>query len=519
MLNIKFSAVILFALTLFLFGCGRTTEKQKDQLGEIEFTVTGDEPAQANFKKGLLLLHSFEFDDAAEQFRKAIEIDKDFTMAYWGEAMTYNHPLWRYQNYEKATAVLNKLAATTEARVAKAKSPIEKDFIKSINILYGTGTKPERDSSYADWLGKLHQKYPGNNEVTSFYSLALLGSVQVGRNSAVYEKAAAMAKEVLKTNSQHPGALHYLIHAYDDPAHAGLAVSTADAYSQVAPAAGHALHMPTHIYLALGTWDKVISSNIVSWQAGYKRKERKKLDNDALNYHAYHWLMYGYLQSGQKGKAKAILDSMQLFCSQLNSERAREHLIYQKATYLAETNDYKSSVANIEVKQDDLNISTRAMDYFVTGMKYYYLQNEKELLQVITNLNRSILLDEERISSVGASLCGAIKSPLPNSLDIQQAQVILLELKAMASWLQKDITLTTKYFNQAVTLESDISYAYGPPPIVKPSPEMYAEWLLEINKPSEAIIQFNHSLQATPGRLLSLIGKEKATEMMLAVKL
>ena len=144
-------------------------------MGEVNFTVTGNAEAQPLFKKGLLYLHSFEYDDAAEEFQKAKKKDPDFAMAYWGEAMTYNHPLWREQNFDLGNTILQQLAKSPEERIAKAKTELEKDFIKGINILYGKGNKTERDSSYAAYMETLYKKYPGNNEVASFYSLSLIG--------------------------------------------------------------------------------------------------------------------------------------------------------------------------------------------------------------------------------------------------------------------------------------------------------------------------------------------------------
>jgi tetratricopeptide (TPR) repeat protein len=498
---------------LLITGCS-SKKNQSTGLGEIDFTASGKEEAQPYFKKGLLLLHSFEYEDAAEEFRKATEADKDFTMAYWGEAMTHNHSLWRYQDYEKATTVLNKLSSTPEERVAKAKTELEKDFMRGINILYGAGSKTERDSSYASFMEKLYKKYTGNNEVTSFYSIALIGSVPIGRNTRVYELAAEKAKEVLAKNPKHPGALHYLIHAYDDPGHALMAKTTADAYSVVAPDAGHALHMPTHIYLALGMWDKVISSNIVSWEAGQKRKERKKLTNDALNYHAYHWLLYGYLQQGNKQQAEKVLNQMKAYCNELGSDRAREHMIYQKATYLAETNEYGSEISNIEVKQDDLNIVTRAMNYFAKGMNAYTKNDAEALNSAIMKMSGERLADMERITNNGVKLCGSINSNIPNMLDLQQAEVMELELKAMQARMKNDEITTEKLLKQAVNLETTISYAFGPPTIVKPSFELYGEWLLQVNKPKEAIEQFGLSLKTAPGRLLSVKGKANAEEQL-----
>ncbi len=508
----QYNFIYITLIAILTFACSPKKNNSADILGEISFEVTGKKEAQASFKKGMLLLHSFEYEDAADEFRNAIALDSAFAMAYWGEAMTHNHPLWRYQNLEKAISILNQLAPTPEEREAKTKTELEKDLFKGIHILYGSGNKVSRDSSFAEYMGALYNKYPDNNEVAAMYSLSLIGSVPVGRNTEVYEHAAEIAKEVLNKNPKHPGALHYLIHAYDDPEHAAMAKSTADKYSVVAPAAGHALHMPTHIYLSLGLWDNVISSNIDSWKAGQERKERKKLSNNALNYHAYHWLMYGYLQKDDKKAARMIVDSMLIFNNEMNSERAREHMIYQKSTYLAETNEYGNDINDIAVQVNDLNITTRAMDHFANGMNLYHKKNITGLNNIILRLTSEILLDEERISNTGNKICGSIKAELPNSLDIEQATIMLLELKAMSAWLKNDKSLTENFLKKAIDMETKISFSYGPPPIVKPSFELYGEWLLENNRPQEALVQFEQSLKAAPNKLLSVKGKDKANE-------
>jgi tetratricopeptide (TPR) repeat protein len=508
----NFKAVII--IPLILIFCTTPKTKSSFQLGEITFYASGKGEAQPYFEKGFLLLHSFEYIDAAEEFRKAIEADPDFLMAYWGEAMTYNHPLWRYQNFEKATEVLNKLAPTPEERVNKAKTELEKDFIRAVNILYGKGNKIERDRRYSVLMESLYKKYPGNPEVSSFYSLALIGSVPVGRDNATYERAAEIAKQVLAKNPRHPGALHYLIHAYDDPDHAAIALKTADAYAVTAPDAGHALHMPTHIYLALGMWDKVVSSNEVSWAAGEKRKERKKLTNDALNYHAFHWLSYGYLQQDENRKAKKVLLDMKRYADELGSARAREHMIYIKTTYLTETNNWDPGIVSIEVPQKDLNIATRAMNYFINGWFAFHKKDESALAEIIQKLSGERLIDLERVDPNGGAMCGSINSAIPNLLDVQYAEVMEMELKALQAWLKKDESATEHWFKKATALENSISYSYGPPAIVKPSNELYGEWLLKMKRPKEAVQQFELSLKAAPGRKLSVIGKQKALKVL-----
>ncbi|HEX7845401.1 MAG TPA: hypothetical protein VF476_06320 [Chitinophagaceae bacterium] len=506
------AAIILSAL--IADGCSSKKDKPKDQLGEISFTVTGKEEAQPGFKKGMLLLHSFEYVDAAEAFQEVRQMDPGFAMAYWGEVMTYNHPLWQEQDYDKGNEVLNALAPTPGERISKAKTGLEKDFIGAVNILYGKGNKAERDSSYAAYMETLYKKYPGNDEVAAFYSLALNGWGTTEKDVSILERAAAIGNEILQRNPKHPGALHYIIHALDNPEHAAQALAVADEYAKTAPDAGHALHMPTHTYLALGLWDKVVSSNEVSWAAEWARKNRKNVDNDALGYHSYHWLEYGYLQQGHKEKARPMIDSVYKYCSEKPSPRARAHMILLKSTYLAETNDYDKAIMDIPIEQKDLNIVTRAKNFFVNGMNEYYKGNKTALDEVIRQLSGERLVESAKASDKGIRVCGNVGRSIATLSDLQETEAMELQLKAMRTWMDKDVAATEKSLQAAVKLHTAAGYAYGPPKIPKPTFEMYAEWLLENGRAKEALDQFETSLRYGPNRSQSLKGKEEALKQL-----
>ena len=212
MKNLKIFS-ILFCV-IFFIQCEPTTPSVP-KLGSTDIQVTGSADAMPFFRNGYLLLHSFEYEDAAEQFVKAQETDPDFVMAYWGEAMTKNHPLWKQQFTEKGMAALNKLADSPEARAAKATTQFEKDMLNGAEILFAEGEKKEKDEQYKNYMEELYKKYPENLEVASFYALSLLGAVKGGRDKEAYEKGAIIAQGVIKENPNHPGALHYLIHSYD----------------------------------------------------------------------------------------------------------------------------------------------------------------------------------------------------------------------------------------------------------------------------------------------------------------
>ncbi len=513
--GIGFCVVFACLSITLLLGCKPDNQPAvNDKLGEITFTATGKAEAQPAFKKGLLLLHSFEYEDAAEAFREAITLDSNFTMAYWGEVMTCNHPLWQEQDLEKGNAILNELAPTVGDRLALAKTDIEKDFLKGVHVLFGEGNKAVRDSSYSIFMKGLYEKYPGNNEIASFYSLSLIGWALTGKEISVSEDAAKIAMEVLERNPQHPGALHYIIHAYDHPEYATKALQVANKYAGVAPDAAHALHMPTHTYVALGLWDAVVSSNIVSWAASVSRKERKQLDNDALGYHSYHWLQYGHLQKDENERARIMLDSMRFFAKENPSGKARSHVVMLQTTYLSETDDYNPKTMAHDFETKDLNVALRAAQQYVIGM-YAYQQNDDVALEdVIRKMAGERLIEADRIGEGALRMCGNINRSLPTETALLQSEAMEAELRAMHAILGNNDALAEQWMKKAIQLEEKSGYSYGPPNIVKPSYEMYGEWLLEKGRTEEALQQFTIALKYGPNRLHSVKGKLKAEKII-----
>ncbi|GJM34705.1 MAG: hypothetical protein DHS20C18_37060 [Saprospiraceae bacterium] len=484
-------------------------------MGEIDFQTTGLEAAQADFKKGLLLLHSFEYPDAREAFLEAQEIDSTYAMAYWGEAMTYNHGLWRQQDYEEGKAALLKLGETPELRLAKAGTPLEKDLLQATEILYGEGTKQERDQAYSEYLGTLYEKYKGNQEVAAFYALSLLGAVPVGRDEEAYGKGARVAQGILNENPNHPGALHYLIHSYDDPDHAMLALSAAKSYSKVAPDAEHALHMPSHIYVALGMWKEVVASNEASYAASVKRMEEKGLNNDARGYHAFHWLLYGYLQQGRLQDARKILTDVQSYVQDTSSKRGRGYLIEMKATYLMETDDWSGDFVDLDAEKEDLNIVTQTLFHFVEGMKAFHQNDADQLAATIKLMEKNRKTASLLVTNKGIPMCSASANrQVPNQLDLDQAEILEMELRAFEGWLKGDKAQTESWLKKATEKEDNISYAYGPPTIAKPTHELYGDWLLEQGKAQAALEQFDAALYRGPKRVHALKGKMQAAKML-----
>ncbi len=512
----KASSVLLLVACLFFWTCQNENGRKNTtySLGKVELEVSGQAAAQESFKKGLLLLHSFEYQDAREAFLEAQKADPEMPMALWGEAMTYNHSLWREQEYEKGQNLVQKLDTLT-AQVQLHE--LEKDFIKALGILYKADSpKEDRDQEYATFMARLHEKYPQNQEVAAFYALSLLGSVKNGRDEDIYGKGAKIAEGILKENPQHPGALHYLIHSYDDPGHAQLALQAANNYSEVAPDASHALHMPSHIYVALGMWDEVVRSNERSYQASLNRMEQKDLGNDARGYHAYHWLEYGYLQQERTEEALEMIQNMKTYVQETPSVRARTHLIFLKDTYLVETGSWESPVADIEVDLKDLNVSVQAQYYLVEGLEAYYKKEVEKLEGVIRTLaekrEKAELLVESRNQNI--PVCSIVSRESASEIDIKQAQVMENQLRGLLSDLAGDKEMADSYLSKAVDQQYTISYSYGPPFISKPSAELYAEWLAANNELVKALEYYEKTLRRTPKRTSTLKAQKAIQEKL-----
>src|SRR5207249_2206797 len=311
----------------------------------------------APFIRGVLLLHSFEYQDAARAFREAQRLDAGFALAYWGEALTYTHPLWNEQDRNAARAALQRLGPTAAAWRSKAPTPREQAYLDAVAILYGAGAKAERDTAYSAAMGRLVNQFPADREAKVFYALSLLGLNQGVRDTATYMRAAAIVEPVFRANPNHPGAAHVLIHCYDDPIHAPLGLAAARAYSKIAPDAAHAQHMTTHIFLALGMWDEVVSQNEIA-SGG---------DRAAWTPHHYtEWLGYGYLQQGRYQEALQHLELMHQNMNQ--ARRGRPVLAEMRADYVVNTERWDSPCLQWSIDLTGVRARDAAVDVFVAGL-------------------------------------------------------------------------------------------------------------------------------------------------------
>jgi len=472
------------------------------EYGHVEFANSGAPQAQADFIIGLALLHDFEYPSAAAAFRRAEAADSDFAMAYWGEAMTFNHPVWMQQDPASARAALNRLAPSSSMRRSKAQTEREKGYLDAIEILYGEGTKEERDVRYEDAMAKLHERYPDDVDATAFYALSILGLAHAGRDVATYMRAAAVLEEAWISHRDHPGVLHYLIHSYDDPAHAPLGLRAARLYAKIAPDAGHAQHMTSHIFLALGMWTPTVDANVAAIAAVNRaRIAAGKMPIGCGHYPS--WLGYAYLQLGNVEAAKSTLMACR---TAMEAALPMEHSAHSmdaddsvigsfanmRLRYLLDTGDWSGEVANWPMPA---NAGPGAQ------LDFAFARAVGEISRRNIAAARDALVKLESLSHSVADL--EAKSGDPDPTDRVRPEILLAEAKGLMAEQENQLATAEKLLRSAVALEATLPIAFGPPTIDQPAHELLGAFLLRHGQGTQARSEFEKALGAAPGRRLA----------------
>jgi tetratricopeptide (TPR) repeat protein len=462
------------------------------RFGTVSFANSGAPSAQPAFLRGLALLHNFEYGDAATAFRDAEGRDPGFAMAYWGEAMTYNHGIWREQDSVKARAVLQRLGATSADRLAKAKTEREKEYLRTLDVLYfGPGTKAGRDSAYAIETGRLAKRYADDADAQLFYSLALLSLFP--RTDSTYVRAAKIAEGVARNHPNHPGALHYIIHAYDDPAHASLGLAAARSYSKVAPDAGHAQHMTSHIFVALGMWDDVVAANEASVRTVAKTSDAPIASVAGCGHPAL-WLHYAYLQQGRLADARRLSSACRERSAKSPGASGYSEMRLQ---YLVDVEQPEPALAPIA--------DVSKLPPFVDLTQSYATAYDGLRRGDTSGIDARIA----RMHSVTASMMGGQMAMMMPEM-AGEANVVEAELRAMADARRGHLDDALAKLTRAAAQEDSLPYAFGPPEIEKPSHELLGEMLLAAGRPRDARREFEIALRRTPGRSLALLDLARA---------
>ncbi len=466
-----------------LLGFSSACSGQSQKLGTIDFPTSGSAAARPHFIRGVLFLHSFEYDSAATAFREAQRIDPAFAMAYWGDAMTYNHPVWNQQDTATGRAVLTRLGSTHDGRKAKAPTHREQLYLEAVEVLYGNGAKAYRDTLYSSAMQKVVSAHPEDTEAQAFFALSLLGLNQGVRDVPTYMRAAAIVEPIFEKNPDHPGAAHYIIHAYDDPAHAQRGLKAARAYSAIAPGAAHAQHMTTHIFLAMGMWDDVVSQNEIASGHDHGRWTPN---------HYTVWLNYAYLQQGRYARAREMVEQMRQHAGAEPPLRQLWGLTEMRGHYVIETEDWGSPVVGWKVDPSPLGDGGRAYWTFITGYSAIKRGDHAAAATALTTLSE--------INSAG-------KSDEDEAIN----QILELELKSLVRLRDGARDDAVTLMREAAKRADALAVDFGPPSIVKPPHELFGEILLELGRAKEAQLEFRRSLELAPKRARSLLGLMRAS--------
>jgi hypothetical protein len=482
-------------------------------LGNISFpTTTRSEQAQQAFIDGMLLLHLFEYPFARDEFLKAQELDPGFTLAYWGEAMTWNHPIWDKQDLLAGRTALLKLGATPEERITRTPAAREQGLLAAVELLYGAGTKAQRDLAYMRAMEQLAARYPDDHEVQLFNALSLFG-VQAGvRDTATYMLCTALAQDVFSENPNHPGAAHYLIHGVDDPVHAVLGLKAARALAVMAPDAGHSQHMTSHIFVAVGMWDDVVIANEAAVQVQNAMREEKDLPARHWG-HYNQWLQYGYLQQGRYGMALELLQAAygearsdgKAPVDRMNLDPDNSlvgSVVAMWARYIIETRQWNSDVAAWSFNSGDafdpnLTISfIRAMGAAYSGLAAQADEYIGQFRKLRLELEEIISQQEEQAPT--------------DLLYLKRLAVMELELQAAREYARGESLQAVRLAGEASLAEGEMPFSYGPPYVDLPSAEYLGDLLLESRKYADSVAAYELQLERTRQKSHSLFGLARA---------
>ncbi len=497
-------SVLLVGLVAVLTATGQHhgTEAARQSgpvdLGQVEFPTSGPAEAHKHFVEGVLLLHSFEYDRARKAFQEASRLAPDFAMAYWGEAMTHDHRIWGEQNQKAALEALAKLAPTAAERRSKAPTLREKLYFDAVEQLYIDGEQEAVASKYSNALAELSRQFPDDMEAKAFYALSILGLTGSTRNTENYMRGAAVAEGIYQKNPRHPGALHYLIHAYDDPTHAPLGLKAARAYGTVARSASHAQHMPTHIFFALGMWEDSITSNTASMKTAR--------DAGSGGYHPLHWLVHAYPQIGRDDEAYKLLAILEEDIKKNASPYARTHLAMSRATLLVETQGKGPASLLESVDASGMTmLGTFAGHDLAIGLDHVRRKDLAAARRSLASLKDRTAGKKRTENNTGV----VSRYSTVSQNDLDAASVMEQILDSAIQFAAGDKEAAIQKALAAAAAEDKLIFEYGPPGIPKPAWEHAGELLLEAGRKKEAANAFRAALKRFPNRRLSNEGYRK----------
>jgi tetratricopeptide (TPR) repeat protein len=487
------------------------------QVGTVRFPTSCDPALQAEFDRGVALLHSFFYDEARRVFTRLAERDPDCAMAHWGVAMTYYHPLWAAPD---STDLAAGGAAVQRALAAKEQNQRERSYVRAIEAFYkgldeplsapeegapschGSGVMEHqgRAACFRREMEKVAAANPEDVDAGAFYALSLLGSAKPGDPGLVNQKQAAQVLEKWYAKyKHHPGLAHYLIHSYDYPPLATQGLAPARAYASIAPWVPHALHMPSHIFTRLGMWQETVESNLAS--AAASRRYAAEHHPDAASFeelHALDYALYGYLQTAQDGKARELI-------ARLNSIDKT-----YPATDLAASYSFGAMPARFALERrqwkEAAELELRPMPFwsrmpFAEGHIVY----ARAVGAARSGDLAAAKAAAERLRELVANSTEPRFKYFAQQMDIQRDAA--LGLIAFAEG-RKDEAIAT--LRRAAAREDSLGKHPVSPGAMLPVRELLAETLLDNGQGAEALTEFQASLKINPRRFNGVYGAARA---------
>lgn len=485
-----------------------TTAAKAPSVQPLTFPNSGAAAAQSHFLTGVAWLHSFGYEDAIDAFVAAQKADPGFALAYWGEALCYSQPIWFAEEAHKGRAALAKLAATPAVRQARARTPREQGLVAAVEQLWGSGDVRTRALAYAAAMGRMAAAYPADDEIQLFHALSLLGTLPRGDQALpIRERAGAIAQAVFARNPKHPGAAHYIIHAFDHGALAERALPAAKAYASIAPGVSHALHMPAHTFLQLGLWDLAAEADRQSWDASVQWVARRRLPQTARDFHSLTWLHYAWTQQGRFREA------------------AGAQVIVSEALKTASAGDaigghqYMDSTIGRGQGPEALRNDRGSMRarYVIESGRWTEMRGVTTFEGIddlfALGLSAVKLGDADRAAMVIREFEKVVAPGQPVEMQ-EQGRIMLLEMQALHLFAQGKRTEAFSLMEGATQLQGRMPKPIGRPFPVKGADELYAELLYEAGRYPEAVRWFERTLQRTPNRTRPWLGMARAKRRM-----
>jgi tetratricopeptide (TPR) repeat protein len=475
-------------------------DAQGEKLGSVSFPVSCEPGSKVPMERGIALLHSFGYEEAEEQFTELTKSDPKCAMAHWGVAMSEFHELWGRPDKAAMDKGWSEIQA---AQKLGAKTDRERRYIAALASFYDPAKGENyraRVDAYTAGMQALHEAYPADVETSAFYALSLLADVSPDDTSLVKErKALAVLVPLFEKNPDHPGLAHYIIHTCDTPALAKDGLPAAQKYAQIASSSPHALHMPGHIFARLGMWPEDISSNLASVAASEKA-EAEGIPGTHHMYHAQEFLLYAYLQTGQDGKAKQLVDGINPLADRLDAMQGMDDMKDMSGYvrnefpvfYYMEMRDWKSATALTPAPNTTGLFAL--VTYWGRGVADGHLRRAED---AAANLKQFDVGLEEMKKSTYAFLVG-------------QMMVDRNELEAWKQYAEGKNDAAVDTMRKAADEQDKL----GQGEVDIPAREMLGDLLMELNRPKEALVEYKVALMLSPNRLNGLYGAGRAAETL-----